>query len=89
MKVARETEKAVAVEVVFEAANAEREITRLMWFPKSMIEGGEGVALVPGWMIEERVDRARAEIEDSHRGVALGLILVSRGIMTSEEAVAA
>ena len=55
--VARETEKAFAFEAHFTSGDGEQEVTRLLWFPKSVCQGFE----VPGWMIEKKV----AEVMDS------------------------
>lgn len=56
VRVAKETEKAVAVKVVIEMAGIEQE--KLVWFPKSAIDGGGGVAEIPGWMIRDREEKA-------------------------------
>lgn len=60
LQVARETEKAVAVEVRVEIVD-QKDQTRLAWFPKSMIDGGDGVAIIPGWMFSERMAEIREE----------------------------
>lgn len=54
--VVRESERAVAAEIVVEFAGAES--GKLVWFPKSLLGGGDGVAEVPGWLIREKVAEA-------------------------------
>lgn len=56
VRVARETEKAVAATITIEFAGCETE--KLVWFPKSAIGGGDGVAVVPGWMIRAKIAEA-------------------------------
>lgn len=46
--VTRETEKAIAIEIVFERCDGEKEISRFMWFPKSQVRNGNEV---PGWLL--------------------------------------
>ena len=60
--VARETEKAFAFEAHFTSGDGEQEVTRLLWFPKSVCQGFE----VPGWMIEKKV----AEVMDTFPTIA-------------------
>lgn len=57
LPVARETEKAFAVEAHFIINNGQSETTRLLWFPKSVCHG----FAAPGWMIEKKV----AEVADA------------------------
>jgi hypothetical protein len=60
IRVVRETAKAVAAELVVCVPGGEDK-TRLAWFPKSMIGGGDGMAIVPVWMVREREVRAVTE----------------------------
>lgn len=53
VRVVRESEKAVACEIVVEFAGDEE--AKLVWFPKSMIGGADGVALIPGWLITSKL----------------------------------
>lgn len=55
--VVRETEKAVAAEIVIEFAGDEE--TKLVWFPKSAIGGADGVALIPGWLLTAKIDELK------------------------------
>jgi len=48
---ARETEKAIAVKANFDAPNLERDFTRLVWVPKSLIKD----MAIPGWFIVKKV----------------------------------
>lgn len=57
VRVAKETDLAVAAEVVILAPGGS-EVTQLVWFPKSAIGGADGIALIPGWMIRDRETRA-------------------------------
>lgn len=54
VRVEKETEKAVAIKITVEMAGNESEL--LVWFPKSCIEGGEGVAEIMGWMLNEKIN---------------------------------
>lgn len=52
--IAKQTDKAIACEVIVELAGCES--AKLVWFAKSCCEPGEaeGTALVPGWLIVEK-----------------------------------
>jgi len=52
VRVVRETEKAVAAKCVINFAGFEE--AKLVWFPKSAIDGSDGVALIPGWLIRAK-----------------------------------
>lgn len=58
--VVKETDKAVAAEVILRIPGGFEE-PALVWFPKSAIGGGDGVAEVPGWMIREREQKVVSE----------------------------
>ena len=49
------TDRAISTRVRFCSGDCEQEVTRLLWFPRSMVRGSNHV---PGWMIEQRVDDA-------------------------------
>lgn len=58
IKIARETEKAIAAEVILETPGG-FETPTLVWFPKSRAELlGDGTAAVPGWMILAKEEEA-------------------------------
>ena len=56
VRIARQTEKAIAVSAPFEFAGDVDET--LLWFPKSQCQPGEerGTAFVPGWLIAAKID---------------------------------
>lgn len=62
LPVARETEKAFAFEAHFTSGDGEQEVSRLLWFPKSVCQG----FAAPGWMIEKKV----AEVQDTFPSIA-------------------
>lgn len=49
--IARETEKAVAVEMSFTSYGSKWDRKTLVWFPKSMMVGNA----VPNWMYEQKI----------------------------------
>lgn len=57
--VVKETEKAVACEIAVEFAGDEE--TKLVWFPKSAIGGAEGVALIPGWLLNAKIEELQSK----------------------------
>lgn len=62
VSIKRETEKAIAVEAVFDAYNIEKTITRLVWVPKSLVhEDG-----VPGWFIAKKITQLEDEFYLKH-----------------------
>lgn len=90
VRVARETEKAVAAEVLLSIPGGFEE-TALVWFPKSAIEGGEGVAVIPGWMIRDREERAGENYRpssyyDRHRMCKGEGVELVRGVQIEEVA---
>lgn len=60
VSVAKETAKAVAAEIVIR--RAEREERRLVWFAKSTIDCADGWALIRGWLIRMKVQKALAAL---------------------------
>lgn len=90
--VVRETEKAVAAEIVLSVPGG-AEKTVLAWFPKSQIGGADGVAEIPGWMIREREADAVNGYQprgyyESHRACKGEGTQIVRGIQTLESVVA-
>lgn len=67
VRVDHETEKAVGVDVVLEVPGGYQD-TVTVWFPKSMIGGGNGVAMIPGWMIRDREAKAPDEYRVARSG---------------------
>jgi len=57
LEIAKETEKAIAVNAHFDAYNIERDITRLVWIPKSLMKAG----CVPGWFIAKKISEIEEE----------------------------
>lgn len=55
--IARETEKAVAVEADVEIANLEKSTRRTLWIPKSVMKDGG----VPGWILDKKVQEMKSE----------------------------
>jgi hypothetical protein len=53
VRIVRQTEKAIATEVILRVPGGFEEPT-LVWFPKSRVAIDGDVAEVPGWMIRER-----------------------------------
>lgn len=83
VRVARETEKAVACEIVIEFAGSEE--TKLVWFPKSLLGGGDGIAEIPGWLIREKISEALSsaigtDYYSRHRASKGELCLLVRGL---------
>jgi len=73
IKVARETEKAIAVEANFDAYDLERDFTRLIWIPKSLLCD----MAVPGWFLLKKIYEAADELaEKIHTGVLCDYIAV-------------
>ena len=71
--VKRETEKAVAVEANFDAYNLERDFSRLIWIPKSLLKN----MAVPGWFIAKKVREVAENLtEQIHTGVFCDYIAV-------------
>lgn len=88
--VVKETEKAVAAEVTVVVPGGFEE-TRLVWFPKSAIGGGEGVAIVAGWMIRSKEEQVTEGCTGSnsyerHRFCKGERTYVLRGVQVLEEA---
>jgi len=70
ISIKRETEKAIAVNAVFDAYNTEKTITRLVWVPKSLIhEDG-----VPGWFIAKKITQLEEEFYLEHN---TGMVLMA------------
>jgi len=66
IKVERETEKALAIKVNFDAYNLERDFGELIWIPKSLIKN----MAVQGWFIAKKIREAAEELaERIHTGV--------------------
>lgn len=66
IEVKRETEKAVAIEVNFDAYNLERNFRRLIWIPKSMMKD----MAVQGWLLAKKIHQQAEElVERIHTGV--------------------
>jgi hypothetical protein len=57
LTVVRETEKAVAIAVEIDLVNMERTVSRLAWFPKSVLRDGAA----PGWMIRNKINDLMGE----------------------------
>jgi len=55
----RETEKAVAAEASLDFYNVEKNLTKLVWFPKSQIKDGK----IPGWLIRCKKRELEEQIE--------------------------
>ena len=70
IEIAKETEKAIAVKAYFDAYNIERDITRLIWIPKSLMKDG----CVPGWFIAKKITELEEEFYLEHN---TGMILMS------------
>lgn len=62
--VVRETEKAVAIEAEIELTSVERDISRLVWLPKSQLCKDGDVVSAPGWILSAK----RAELLSTMRG---------------------
>jgi len=60
LSIAKETAKAIAVQANFDAYNLERDFTRYLWIPKSLLKN----MAVPGWFIAKKVREVAAELED-------------------------
>lgn len=66
LEVKRESEKALAIEVNFNAYNLERDFSRLVWIPKSLIKE----IAVQGWFMAKKIREAVEELtEQIHTGV--------------------
>ena len=52
----RETEKAVAFEVVLDYYDVEKTRTTLVWFPKSQGKNGTGEWSMKGWLIDAKIE---------------------------------
>lgn len=65
IEIERETEKAVAVKVCFDAYNVERDVVRLAWIPKSLLRDGKA----PGWVLLDRANKIEEELK-RYGGVA-------------------
>ena len=63
LEVKRETEKAVAVEVNFDAYNLERDFSRLIWIPKSLIKD----MAVQGWFLAKKIHEEAEELTERIR----------------------
>ena len=90
--VARETEKAVAAEILPSVPGG-AEKTVLAWSPKSQIGGADGVAEIPGWMIREREANAVNGYQprgyyESHRACKGEGAQIVRGIQILESVIA-
>jgi len=72
-KIDRETEKAVAVKVAFDAYNLERTFRRLIWFPKSMVKD----MAVQGWLIAAKVREAGEQLSEE---INTGVMFLTIGI---------
>ena len=55
--IARETAKAVAVQVELDAYTLERDMRRLVWFPKSVMRDNR----VPAWLLHRKLDELTLE----------------------------
>jgi len=71
LEIERETDKAVAVKAFCEECVSDQVITRLAWFPKSVMREGK----IPGWLI----DRKREEIYESVKKPHIRSIIVTIG----------
>lgn len=61
--IARETDKAIAVEVVVESSDGEQAVTRLAWLPKSQCAVNvDGRWAAPGWLIAAREEEIIANL---------------------------
>lgn len=65
IKVEKETEKALAIKVNFDAYNLERNFGQLIWIPKSLIKD----MAVQGWFLAKKIREAAEELtERIHTG---------------------
>lgn len=62
MKPMKETEKAVRLEIRFEVPAAEKNLSRLVWIPKSQIRNGKLTEWIFGQKLDEIQKDLRAEI---------------------------
>ena len=60
--VVRETEKAVAIEVSVELTHTERDISRLVWLPKSQLCKEVDVVSAPGWILLAKREELFADL---------------------------
>lgn len=72
IQVARESEKAVAITVRIDLCDIERDITRLVWLPKSQLKDGAA----PGWLLLAK----RAELRDELRNAGSAIIEFFGGV---------
>ena len=63
IKIERETEKALAIKVNFDAYNLERDFGRLIWIPKSLIKN----MAVQGWFLAKKIREAAEELTEQIR----------------------
>ena len=63
LKIERETEKALAIKVNFDAYNLERDFGRLIWIPKSLIRD----MAVQGWFLAKKIREAAEELTEQIR----------------------
>lgn len=71
--IARETEKALAIEVNFDAYNLERNFKKLLWVPKSIVKE----KCIPGWFILKKIRQLADELtEQIHTGVFCDFIAI-------------
>lgn len=63
IKIEKETEKAVAIKVNYDAYNLERNFSRLIWIPKSLIKD----MAVQGWFLTKKIREAADELADQIR----------------------
>ena len=66
--VIRETEKAVCIEVEYDLTNIEKNVTRSMWIPKSLISDD----VIPVWFVNKKLDEIELAL------VGTGAMLVTR-----------
>lgn len=64
IKMVRETEKAVAVEVIVDFCDIERDTTQLVWLPKSQLVNGQA----PGWLLNAKIDEVTEQASGRNRG---------------------
>ncbi|MCW5323634.1 hypothetical protein D5039_21535 [Verminephrobacter aporrectodeae subsp. tuberculatae] len=64
INVVRETDNAVAIKIIVEYCDFERNKTVIAWIPKSFLRDGAA----PGWMLTKKLNEAGAEARSANKG---------------------